>query len=777
MKHLSVAILLLIAGIYTACAWPFHGWSGWTSLSPVVGTGTCTTSGSTYTGSCIVYVADAAHGGTVGASCVAAPPINQNFPTPCLGDTMAHMGAAYNYLRNNSSDWMLFAAGSVFTVPLGNTSGFASGLNGASPSAPIVFSMYGSGGTACHDTRPCFKTAALYGFEAFNSNYGKNLALVSLEFYDSVQDPSSADYTAPIAAGTPGGTCGNSGTSCVYTGTSIPASLTAAGAMSVFDLTQNIALPGHISSASGTTITMSSALTSTINSGDLLAFWSNNPQGIYVVGATYILIEDCLISFYGVNIALENTTAGNTTPYDIHIRRNEILDAYGFTTHGIGLFIADNANPGGTIEIYQNVIDHNGFNNGAAFNWVNQVVGAGATIFNQGVYIHDVNPPVTMIGNVLSNAAATGAEVRSGGTVYNNLCVGDPICLAIYTGFQTNTNVTSYNVITDATDIQYGSMITSGTSTSTTLNFTTVLPNGIAANTGLFVIDLTNPSAIPASTYDTVASAGATSVTLNQAATAVASGDQILFFSPRGQGIFYNYCGGYGLSVAATTGATTLKFASLGPGVASGQSVLVGGAIPASTTISTITVVSGTETDVAINNPITANISTYASGGPPIQFYTSPVSSPADAFCSSTTGPNNIYSRQNQFNAINSQALYFPAGTYYFNYGGDYFIGISTFAGYPNAGFNWGVSGAGTQYVDQGTNNNDTGEHANYTPSGTPTIEAYDTSIGGPGTAADFIAGARALSKANWNTAYIASAANNWIRGQVSSGIPTQPLN
>ena len=463
MKRIAVTVLLLIAGLYAASAWPIHGWSGWSSLTPVLGTGTCSTAGSTYTGSCIVYVADAAHGGVAGASCVAALPINPAFPTPCIGDTQAHMGAAYGYLRNNSSDWMLFAAASVFTVPLGNTSGFASGLNGASPSAPIVFSMYGSGGTACHDSRPCFKTGALYGFEAFNSNYGQNLVLLSLEFYDSAQDPASADYTAPIAAGTPGGTCGNSGTSCVYTATTIPASLTAAGAMAVYNLTQNKAIPGVISTATGTTITMTSALTSTIASGDMLAFWSNNAQGVYVVGTTYILIEDCRISFYGNDITLENITANNTAPYNIHVRRNELLDAYGLTTHSAGIFIADNPN-GGTIEIFENVIDHIGWNNGAAFNWIIQVVGAGATIFSHDIYIHDINPPVTMVGNILSNASATGAEARSGGTIYNNLCIADPICLAIYTGFQITPNVTSYNVITDATDIQYASMITSGAS-------------------------------------------------------------------------------------------------------------------------------------------------------------------------------------------------------------------------------------------------------------------------------------------------------------------------
>ena len=243
------------------------------------------------------------------------------------------------------------------------------------------------------------------------------------------------------------------------------------------------------------------------------------------------------------------------------------------------------------------------------------------------------------------------------------------------------------------------------------------MPIGLATTgVGLYVIDLTNPSAIPASTDTTAAVAGSSAVTISKAATAVEQGDQIIFFSPRGQGILYNYCGGYGLSVAASTNDTTLKFASLGAGVATGQSVLAGGAIPASTTISTITVVSGTETDVVISNAITGNIATYANGGPPIQFYTSPVSSPADLFCASTTGSNNIYSRQNQFNAINGQALYFPAGTYYFNYGGDYFMGSSTFAGYPNPGFNWGISGAGLQYVDDGTNNNNTGENSNFSP-------------------------------------------------------------
>jgi len=43
------------------------------------------------------------------------------------------------------------------------------------------------------------------------------------------------------------------------------------------------------------------------------------------------------------------------------------------------------------------------------------------------------------------------------------------------------------------------------------------------------------------------------------------------------------------------------------------------------------------------------------------------------------------------------------------------------------------------------------------------TIEAYDASIGGPGTFAHFISQARNQSKTNWNTIYTAEAANNFI--------------
>ena len=61
-----------------------------------------------------------------------------------------------------------------------------------------------------------------------------------------------------------------------------------------------------------------------------------------------------------------------------------------------------------------------------------------------------------------------------------------------------------------------------------------------------------------------------------------------------------------------------------------------------------------------------------------------------------------------------------------------------------------------------------------FTAVGTPTIQAYDTSIGGPGTMAHFIAGARANRKGAWDVRYTANAANNFIRAATSASIPLQ---
>ncbi|CAN0431637.1 unnamed protein product, partial [Phaeothamnion confervicola] len=43
-------------------------------------------------------------------------------------------------------------------------------------------------------------------------------------------------------------------------------------------------------------------------------------------------------------------------------------------------------------------------------------------------------------------------------------------------------------------------------------------------------------------------------------------------------------------------------------------------------------------------------------------------------------------------------------------------------------------------------------------------IEEYDLSIGGPGTVAHFLAGARQQRKGQWNPVYTANVANNFIR-------------
>lgn len=130
--------------------------------------------------------------------------------------------------------------------------------------------------------------------------------------------------------------------------------------------------------------------------------------GIYAfMNVSNLLIEDCYIHMFGMNIVVQGYTAVN--PSTIVINRNVITDSYNTTGHSQGMYIAALSN----ISITENVIDHNGWNTSA---------GANPDVFNHNVYMqYDITGTITVTGNILTRASSHGLQARSGGTVSNNL--------------------------------------------------------------------------------------------------------------------------------------------------------------------------------------------------------------------------------------------------------------------------------------------------------------------------------------------------------------------
>jgi hypothetical protein len=126
-------------------------------------------------------------------------------------------------------------------------------------------------------------------------------------------------------------------------------------------------------------------------------------------------------------------------------------------------------------------------------------------------------------------------------------------------------------------------------------------------------------------------------------------------------------------------------------------------------------------------------------------------------FPAETVGPNNIYTT--------SAALYRPSYAYSPQ---DLTRNV---AGGGNYYYNWNNVPANNvvDYSTSGSNINVPNKLnvAGSTSYPNATIEAYDKSIGGPGTVADFIAHARLQSRDNWDIRYTANAANNYIRNAV----------
>lgn len=135
--------------------------------------------------------------------------------------------------------------------------------------------------------------------------------------------------------------------------------------------------------------------------------------------SSHVLIEDCMFEGYGVNLVFQGVGGRHS---DFKLRRSVIVDAYAvhaLAGHSQGLY----ANAVDGLLIEENVFDHNG--------WSESVAGAGADIFSHNLYIDNDNTAVQVRGNLIADASSHGMQLRSGGSVVNNLFVRNSIALSV----------------------------------------------------------------------------------------------------------------------------------------------------------------------------------------------------------------------------------------------------------------------------------------------------------------------------------------------------------
>ena len=160
------------------------------------------------------------------------------------------------------------------------------------------------------------------------------------------------------------------------------------------------------------------------------------------------LLEDCKISYFRYLINIYNRDHGSGDAFiNIDIRRNILVNAYnpGTTTAKIksqGIYISHTKD----LLIEENFMDRNGWYQGRANAQPNQ--------YNHNIYLSSDNAgPCIVRGNIISQGAAHGLQLRSGGTAENNAFIGNAIGMNIgYTAkptYYSGSTVVRNNVVTD----------------------------------------------------------------------------------------------------------------------------------------------------------------------------------------------------------------------------------------------------------------------------------------------------------------------------------------
>jgi hypothetical protein len=131
------------------------------------------------------------------------------------------------------------------------------------------------------------------------------------------------------------------------------------------------------------------------------------------VGADYLLIEDCVVSFYGTGINIDDVD--NNGVSNLTLRANLILDQYGHTTfdpRSQGVYIAKTD---GNILIEYNIFDHNG--------WNESIPTAPEHAQNHSMYLQysNVINNQTVVNNFIARSSDHGLQNRAGGRIANNV--------------------------------------------------------------------------------------------------------------------------------------------------------------------------------------------------------------------------------------------------------------------------------------------------------------------------------------------------------------------
>jgi hypothetical protein len=152
------------------------------------------------------------------------------------------------------------------------------------------------------------------------------------------------------------------------------------------------------------------------------------------------LIENCSIDGYKDDITLDGDGSGLN---HVTIRRCDVLDAYVASAsvgngHAQGIYLAAGTK---NTTIEQNVIDHNGWNEGVA--------GAGPTEFNHDIYVNTGVSGTIIDGNTISRASLCGITMRSAATITDNLILRCPVGIKVGGGASS----ISGNVILDGLDL------------------------------------------------------------------------------------------------------------------------------------------------------------------------------------------------------------------------------------------------------------------------------------------------------------------------------------
>ncbi len=143
----------------------------------------------------------------------------------------------------------------------------------------------------------------------------------------------------------------------------------------------------------------------------------DGPTGMLVLGSSdHLLIEDCRFRNYATNITLQNYP-GPERHTNFKLRRSIIQDAYSTVGNSQGIY----AYGVDGLLIEENIFYHNGWSQ----------AGKGADIYRHNGYIDNGNTDVKYCGNISTDASSHGVQMRSGGSVVNNLFVRNPIAIII----------------------------------------------------------------------------------------------------------------------------------------------------------------------------------------------------------------------------------------------------------------------------------------------------------------------------------------------------------